>query len=585
MEPNVSAAFPYQALASADSIRLLLLQPGTPDSPIYCHLEYTTLEECRYDLYGHYTALSYVWGDTSERRTIFVESQPFEVTANLCSALENLRHEKKKLRIWIDAICIDQSNIAERSHQVSLMKGIYSLAKQTVVYLGPSDERSDFLFEALRVGENQALPSLKQFPMFMELILKRRWFTRVWIFQELVLSKQVWVQIGRKAIDWDLLTAPQTAHRYLRTTTEGYAIPGIELFIRMNDARHKYRLSLLVGAKRSSIPQILAERRDSRATDARDIVYGHLAIVDNTWTSKHLGPLVIDYSKSCATVFTDTAGLILESPECPRFLRFMELRDSAEKMEGLPSWVPDWSLPESSYLMPLPRPFVLYIPVLLGDDLGCLSFIQHRIIWACETCNIGTVTKLSGTVRGSDDPFVLSKIHLLESIAFHQNQPFDPPDVMMEAKVINAGLESLFREVNAMWQDEIGSQFLPELQPSSLSTYFFEHRWMLRFIEAVERFRVTLRKFDTTEQFLVRNSSPSSGSPDPFYEVESVEWHMETLECLLMGYGFQLPGTQFLKGRKIAIVTIPQEKDCFAIVPPQTKPGDVLAVSKYAGIC
>jgi Heterokaryon incompatibility protein (HET) len=98
-----------------------------------------------------FAALSYTWGDPALTSTIYLDGQPFLVRPNLHAALVILRmrllldyhtHNKDdRLQfLWIDAICIDQENIQERSHQVNMMSSIYSSAFLVVVWLGELDE-------------------------------------------------------------------------------------------------------------------------------------------------------------------------------------------------------------------------------------------------------------------------------------------------------------------------------------------------------------------------------------------------------------------------------------------------------------
>ena len=71
-------------------MRPLLLQPGQPGSDLQCSLIHTTLPECHDDIYQHYTTLSYVWGDASQKRLVFVDGRPFQVTANLATGPDGL---------------------------------------------------------------------------------------------------------------------------------------------------------------------------------------------------------------------------------------------------------------------------------------------------------------------------------------------------------------------------------------------------------------------------------------------------------------------------------------------------------------
>lgn len=103
--------YQYRPLISANEIPLLLLQPGAPSSDIHCSPIHTTLQECHDDIYENYTALSYAWGDANQTRVIFIDKQPSQITINLAAALDDLRHQHTILRLWANAICIDQSNI------------------------------------------------------------------------------------------------------------------------------------------------------------------------------------------------------------------------------------------------------------------------------------------------------------------------------------------------------------------------------------------------------------------------------------------------------------------------------------------
>ena len=91
----------------------------------------TVLDECT----GSYEALSYVWGDGSEKTPIQINGSTLEVGTNLRLALFNLREPNKPRTLWIDAICINQDDISERNQQVTIMGDIYSRARRTVVWL------------------------------------------------------------------------------------------------------------------------------------------------------------------------------------------------------------------------------------------------------------------------------------------------------------------------------------------------------------------------------------------------------------------------------------------------------------------
>src|SRR5271169_1735488 len=103
---QVARGFSYQPLIEPDAIRLIVLRPALQDSEkVQCSLIHTTLSRCENDIFDHYTALSYVWGNPTDLRAILIDESPLNVTVNLYSALRDLRDSTKTLRLWADAIC------------------------------------------------------------------------------------------------------------------------------------------------------------------------------------------------------------------------------------------------------------------------------------------------------------------------------------------------------------------------------------------------------------------------------------------------------------------------------------------------
>lgn len=209
--PQPRSGFEYLGLGW-DEIRLLNLYPADDDkAPIRCSIEITMLSEERREIVKHYTALSYVWGDAHSTKTILVEDTPIEVTANLYSALLHLRErgETRVLRLWVDAICINQADTEERNQQVQQMGKIYAAAHHTVIYLGDYEQDSGYsVFEAIhllldRDSSQHGTPSTDIDCGDLLHVLERPWFTRVWVFQELVLSRDPWLQLGKVRLEWD----------------------------------------------------------------------------------------------------------------------------------------------------------------------------------------------------------------------------------------------------------------------------------------------------------------------------------------------------------------------------------------------
>jgi hypothetical protein len=168
------------------------------------------------------------------------------ITENLEAALRQLQQSDKPITLWVDAVCIDQTNLFERSEQVRSMGRIYHQAERVIVWLGPQSplrddqiciqafndvaalvseqfllplsaedrdakiHRLDQQVEALLVSlTNGSEPPLKQF-------FRRRWFSRRWTIQELVLAYDVIVVCGRSTILWHNFESvlSELHHRY-----------------------------------------------------------------------------------------------------------------------------------------------------------------------------------------------------------------------------------------------------------------------------------------------------------------------------------------------------------------------------------
>ena len=112
-------------------IRLLKLLPGGDSDALECNLFTADLS-----IPPRYQALSYTWGDASEREVIQLNHHDFSVTKNLNTALRRLRFTGKCRILWVDALCINLCEDSERNHQVGLMRDIYKSCKEVLIWLG-----------------------------------------------------------------------------------------------------------------------------------------------------------------------------------------------------------------------------------------------------------------------------------------------------------------------------------------------------------------------------------------------------------------------------------------------------------------
>ncbi|OIW25644.1 HET-domain-containing protein [Coniochaeta ligniaria NRRL 30616] len=192
-------AYNYIALRPKSSeIRLLVLSPGVWGADIECDLHHANLDES-----PHYEALSYTWGDASNRRMIKLGQHPWPVTANLEVALRHLRSETEKRTLWIDALCINQDDLQERAEQVQRMRQIYLSASAVLAWLGEASDDSDVAMDQiLQIGEGvYQIDSATVFTpqAFLEVgvdtetlnwtalwaLWDRPYWSRIWVVQEL----------------------------------------------------------------------------------------------------------------------------------------------------------------------------------------------------------------------------------------------------------------------------------------------------------------------------------------------------------------------------------------------------------------
>jgi hypothetical protein len=174
--------FSYTSLDLAErSIRLVRIRPELSlKGQIQCELRHATID-------SEYICLSYVWGQPDEGHHIIIDGKTYTVRNNLFNFLRFARKRDRLGWLWIDALCIDQSNLAERTHQVQQMGLIFSQATEVVSWLGRSPETVDFL---QKVSGNQVPPQLAT--KFVQL----EYWRRAWVTQEVLLARQVTLMAG-----------------------------------------------------------------------------------------------------------------------------------------------------------------------------------------------------------------------------------------------------------------------------------------------------------------------------------------------------------------------------------------------------
>jgi len=229
-----------------NSIRLLTLLPGAPDTDIHITVTPTPLPATT-----PYEALSYEWGLPSSvhvpsyhdsrsnslwqldvtiqlQAQIYCHGNAVVITSNLATILEQLRHRTRPRVLWIDGVCINQQDVDERREQVLLMRMVYEQASRVVMWIGDSKPGTGKVFEIVRHlaaaydGRRVDAGTAKKKGYLGEIVIDERvleelkgeawrdvtdvftrpYFGRVWVVQEVVMATSAEVMCGKYSVPW-----------------------------------------------------------------------------------------------------------------------------------------------------------------------------------------------------------------------------------------------------------------------------------------------------------------------------------------------------------------------------------------------
>ncbi|KAF5703939.1 heterokaryon incompatibility het-6 [Fusarium mundagurra] len=245
-----------------------------------------------------YEAVSYTWAKWNGKRekdhAIFIGNRwdILPITENCYDALQNCRFDDRDRHLWVDAICINQSNISERTHQVGMMKRIYSTAGGVLIYLGTENITDD-----------------------PEILSGNSYFSRIWVVQEIASAKQALVLYDRKAMHWDFFHG-NLQHLSFERWMRHFGSP------RQIDDAHGFLT-------------LLGDTRNCNASDPRDKIFALLGL----WEK----PIEPDYTLSPQAVYTGLASILITDKSWEAAAQLLDMASHGRSMPGLPSWVPDWS--------------------------------------------------------------------------------------------------------------------------------------------------------------------------------------------------------------------------------------------------
>ena len=367
--PPSNTTFAYPRLREDQKTRLMILEPGAPDDEFKCHLKHI------HSLQDHeYEALSYVWGETSTSHVIQCSGMKIHITANLEGALRQLRYANKPRVLWVDAICINQNDKAERSRQVRIMQEIYANARQVVVWLGQSAECDSRAFVSLQMLKSQLnyqdeswfLVRLGWYrdrsgrvfsggahrSMITDIdydhlitLLRREWFRRTWVIQEVASSQNVTVYYGDQCMPWEILADVymRMGDHFLPVSQLGGedAHKSLENITAIERARRSHS-----GPLSMSLFHILVATSFCECSDQRDRIYAVVGLAKDWAERKVLMPDYDTREQAVLEVFRDFA---IADSNHHKDLRALSCASGPSPTSLLPSWVPDWRNIENAH--------------------------------------------------------------------------------------------------------------------------------------------------------------------------------------------------------------------------------------------
>ncbi|TGO12522.1 hypothetical protein BTUL_0087g00350 [Botrytis tulipae] len=321
------AKLKYKSLGSRTAIRLVVIHPGSGDEPIRCHLIHTKLGEMAYE------ALSYEWKEESnDDPMINVNGENITVRKNLHDALVDIRLPKTKLHIRIDALSINQSNTSERNAQIKIMGRIYSGALRVIVWLGNAAENSDTAFRMLKEISTHAIlrgtdatnsaehsnQLMKLFDGFdheewmaLVALCQRKYWSRIWVLQEIHLAKRYKVNCGKKSMDdsdfHDSIAIFHDDNLKTENTTEYFRI----IF---ESAVSTHRLAKNIHSQFNTLRRwiLVTLSRGFVSTNPHDMIYALLGVSSDWQDGRVL--LIPNYTKPLPDHFFDVVRIIMAKP-------------------------------------------------------------------------------------------------------------------------------------------------------------------------------------------------------------------------------------------------------------------------------
>ncbi|UNI19424.1 hypothetical protein JDV02_005608 [Purpureocillium takamizusanense] len=333
------SSFVYEPLSGPQqSIRVVRIAPYNSfgRGPVVCQLEQTRWDTCEYE------ALSYCWGKKNEHAIIRLGEEPFKVTKDLAAALAQLCLPDRARTLWIDAICINQSDPDERSVQVSMMGSIYRAAKRVLVWVGSARNDTKLAFTQLdrlaaaisatsdaveTIWEEKGMGSWID---CLNDLIQRPYWNRAWTVQEVVLARDAVLYCGPHTtcfFDLARVLVHPTAPKHLNVTYGLYSYLKQTFALRSQLSRDP-ALGLFA---------LAYSFRHRLVSEPRDKVYAFIGLLKSP-VSVPTGAFTVDYRQDKQALWR---ALSKETMARHRTLLPLAIAERAKTLDA--SWCYDWS--------------------------------------------------------------------------------------------------------------------------------------------------------------------------------------------------------------------------------------------------
>ncbi|KAH6694923.1 heterokaryon incompatibility protein-domain-containing protein [Leptodontidium sp. MPI-SDFR-AT-0119] len=296
-------------------LKVLPNEDGDDNTVIRCSLDHELLLDP-----PKYRALSYCWGDLGATETILVNGDSVHITANLHAALLELRPQGLTT-LWIDALCINQQDVAERGFQVTRMGLIYSRAEEVIVWLGSESNDSGNAMACL-VSPGKQLGNRSKAAVTS--LLQRPFWKRVWIIQEVSKSRKLRVLCGSASIRWEQMVDSLERWHVVPPTIK---------------ALQKFRTAeqLHMGLDRPELISGLFQTVQCLSTDPRDKIFAILGLCSD-------GPFLVqspNYVQSPERIYFDLLLALVSGNRRLNYLARQGLTGSRQTPHDAPQ--ADWT--------------------------------------------------------------------------------------------------------------------------------------------------------------------------------------------------------------------------------------------------